>query len=69
MKNFEDWKADKDTIVANYDTKIHQLKLEMEALKTVRDAYAVSAYPPGIYKSGAGGPHVNWGAGMEDCGK
>ena len=67
MKNFDDWKAEMDERVKWADEQITKLSQELDMLRQLRDAWALSSYP--MMRSGAGGPPRNLGAGMEDCGK
>lgn len=66
MKNL--WKADMDERVKWADEQITKLSQELEMLRQLRDAWALSSYPL-VTRRGAGGIPKNWGAGMEDCGK
>jgi hypothetical protein len=63
MKNFEEWKADLDEKVSMYDALIEQKKLELGALRAIRDSYAIASYPGGKLS------RARYEPGMEDCGK
>jgi hypothetical protein len=66
MKNFKEWQADHADIVAMYDAKIHQCRLELEALIAVRNSYASNG---SIKNPGAMTGKIVYEPGMEDCGK